>query len=371
MWILLRAEFARRVYQLLGGDARNPTSERRPGPCPEVCLFAACRPMSRPRVRHRTVGDGRALHAGRGVEPPCTAWPHACRISTLHASPHGQRAWWARTGAMPKPTDKPLMVVIISGATGRTAGAGRQCGAGPVRSPERAGRSSSHNVRTVTAARKIVRELASDHTVICHSLVSPAVRDAVVDEASRRMIPAVDILGRVLAVLSDHLGVAPQRKPGLSYKLQKEYFDRIDAVSFTLEHDDGAGLSTLVRSGCGVGGGVARVQERHLLLPRVSRRASRQRAADPRHRPARPIDGHAPSESDRPDRDSQPPADGARGAASQAGRAARSTTTWAATKSRRTAVCAEGHEEVRLAQHRRFLHGGGRSRRAGAAEHRR
>ncbi len=49
----------------------------------------------------------------------------------------------------------------------------------------------------------------------------------------------------MLAVLSDQLGVAPQRKPGLSYKLQKEYFDRIDAVSFTLEHDDGAGLGTL------------------------------------------------------------------------------------------------------------------------------
>jgi regulator of PEP synthase PpsR (kinase-PPPase family) len=102
-----------------------------------------------------------------------------------------------------------------------------------------------NGVRSVTAARKIVRELAGIRAVVCHSLVSPAVRDAVREEARRRMISTVDILGPVLAVLSDHLGIAPHRKPGRAYRLQKEYFDRIDAVSFTLEHDDGAGLATL------------------------------------------------------------------------------------------------------------------------------
>jgi regulator of PEP synthase PpsR (kinase-PPPase family) len=145
---------------------------------------------------------------------------------------------------MPKPHDKPLLVVIISGATGRTAGQVVNAALAQFDRPN-VRVIKKNNVRTVAAARKIVREVESDHTVICHSLVSPAIRDAVLDETNRRMIPTVDILGRVLAVLSDQLGVPPQRKPGLSYKLHKEYFDRIDAVSFTLEHDDGAGLGTL------------------------------------------------------------------------------------------------------------------------------
>ena len=139
---------------------------------------------------------------------------------------------------------KPLLIVILSGSTGRTAeqvvrAALAQFGSPTVRVLKQP------NVRTVAEARQIVRELDQEHTIICHSLVSPAVRDAVVDEAQRRMIPIVDILGRVLAVLSDYLGITPQHKPGLSYELQKEYFDRIDAVSFTLEHDDGAGAATL------------------------------------------------------------------------------------------------------------------------------
>jgi [pyruvate, water dikinase]-phosphate phosphotransferase / [pyruvate, water dikinase] kinase len=139
---------------------------------------------------------------------------------------------------------KPLLIVIVSGSTGRTAeqvvrAALAQFGSPTVRILKQS------NVRTVAEARQIVRGLDREDAIICHSLVSPAVRDAVIDEAQRRMIPIVDILGRVLAVLSDYLGVTPQHKPGLSYELQKEYFDRIDAVSFTLEHDDGAGAATL------------------------------------------------------------------------------------------------------------------------------
>ena len=139
---------------------------------------------------------------------------------------------------------EPLLIVILSGATGRTVlevvnSALAQFDHPNVRIVKQTG------VRTSAAAARIVSEITSRHAVIFHSLVSPKVRERVIQEARKRMIPTVDILGPVLAVLSDQLGLAPQGKPGLSYKLQKHYIDRIDAVSFTLEHDDGAGLATL------------------------------------------------------------------------------------------------------------------------------
>ncbi len=148
---------------------------------------------------------------------------------------------------MVKTRDDPLWVVIISGATGRTAtqvvnAALAQFDQPNVRLIRKGG------VRSVKAARNIVRELAGSRAVICHSLVSPAVRDALRDEARRRMISVVDVLGPALAALSDHLGVSPHRQPGRAYQMQKEYFDRIDAVSFTLDHDDGAGAATLAEA---------------------------------------------------------------------------------------------------------------------------
>ncbi len=145
---------------------------------------------------------------------------------------------------MAKKKVAPLTIVIISGATGRTAqqvvkSALAQFGDSNVQVVTKT------NVRTRRAATKIVQEMADRNIVICHSLVTPEVREAVLEEAKRQMVPNVDILGPVVAMLSDHLGEKPAEKPGLSYKRQKGYFDRIDAVSFTLDHDDGAHPDTL------------------------------------------------------------------------------------------------------------------------------
>jgi [pyruvate, water dikinase]-phosphate phosphotransferase / [pyruvate, water dikinase] kinase len=142
---------------------------------------------------------------------------------------------------MSKSKRQELVIVIISGATGRTAtqlvkSALAQFDDPDVRLVQKT------NVRSAKAATKIVRKWADQRVVICHSLVTPKVRDAVIEEARLQDIPTVDILGRVVAMLSDHLGTQPHREPGLSYKHQKDYFDRIDAISFTLDHDDGARL---------------------------------------------------------------------------------------------------------------------------------
>ncbi len=145
---------------------------------------------------------------------------------------------------MAEPSELPLLIVIISGATGRTARSVVNSALAQFDQPN-VRIVDGTNVRSSAAASRLVRDIPHQHAVILHSLVSPKVRDTVLEEAQRRMIPTVDILGPVLAVLGDQLGLTPQGKPGLSYKLQKDYFDRVDAVSFTLDHDDGAGLNTL------------------------------------------------------------------------------------------------------------------------------
>jgi regulator of PEP synthase PpsR (kinase-PPPase family) len=101
------------------------------------------------------------------------------------------------------------------------------------------------HVRTSRAASAAVKYAAEHNAVVCYSLVAPKVRQAAVREIQRRRVPAVDVLGPVLSILEDHLGQAPRLRAGLSYQLQKERFDRVDAVDFTLAHDDGCGLADL------------------------------------------------------------------------------------------------------------------------------
>lgn len=94
-------------------------------------------------------------------------------------------------------------------------------------------------VDSVRAAEEEAEAASRANAVVCHSLVDPEVRLRFTREAERRGVPCVDVLGPVMSVLEDALGVAPLGKPGLSYQLHKERFDRVDAVDFTLAHDDG------------------------------------------------------------------------------------------------------------------------------------
>jgi [pyruvate, water dikinase]-phosphate phosphotransferase / [pyruvate, water dikinase] kinase len=143
-----------------------------------------------------------------------------------------------------------LMVMILSGGTGRTAN--EVLNAALAQFDDETKRNVTvvrhANVRTQADALRIVKKAQKENAVLVHSLVEPKVRELVVREAERRMVSTIDVLGPILAVLEDRLSVAPKRAPGLSYELKREYFDRIDAVNFTLAHDDGSQMRDIQRA---------------------------------------------------------------------------------------------------------------------------
>lgn len=142
---------------------------------------------------------------------------------------------------------QPKVIVSISGGTGRTADQVLHAALAQFENPQICIVQKS-NVRSPRVARSIVASASRSNAIIVHTLVAPRVRDALVQEAERRMIPSVDLLGPVINLLADHLHACPRNQPGLSYELRKEQFDRIDSVDFTLAHDDGARLRTLANA---------------------------------------------------------------------------------------------------------------------------
>ena len=59
-------------------------------------------------------------------------------------------------------------------------------------------------------------------------------------------VPAVDLLGPVLAKVAEVLRVRPRSQPGLLHAISDDYFRRIEAVEFAVRHDDGANVAGLV-----------------------------------------------------------------------------------------------------------------------------
>jgi hypothetical protein len=52
-------------------------------------------------------------------------------------------------------------------------------------------------------------------------------------------VECIDVIGPALLHLADWLGAEPIRQPGVIRQLGEDYFQRIDALEFAVQHDDG------------------------------------------------------------------------------------------------------------------------------------
>jgi regulator of PEP synthase PpsR (kinase-PPPase family) len=138
-------------------------------------------------------------------------------------------------------------VLLVSGGTGRTAQ--QMLAAAIAQFPSQevkvVSRSGVRNARQVEA---IVKEAVRLEAVLMHTLVDPQTRQALDVQVRRKGIPCVDMIGPTLSALGDRLQTVPCGRPGLLYELNREQFDRMDAVDFTLAHDDGLLVQELDRA---------------------------------------------------------------------------------------------------------------------------
>lgn len=86
---------------------------------------------------------------------------------------------------------------------------------------------------------RIIRHAAEDSALIAFSIVQPGLRDFLFNEAERRGLKAIDVIGNFIVQLSIFLKEKPLEIPGRQYILDEEYFRRIEAMNFAVKHDDG------------------------------------------------------------------------------------------------------------------------------------
>lgn len=95
------------------------------------------------------------------------------------------------------------------------------------------------NIRTADEARGVIETARASQAIIVHTLVSEELRQTVLREGRERGVETIDLIGPLLLRLSDQLRVPPLRQPGLFRQLGQEYLHRIEAIEYTVKHDDG------------------------------------------------------------------------------------------------------------------------------------
>lgn len=100
-------------------------------------------------------------------------------------------------------------------------------------------------VRTQGQVERVIAGIEDNPGIVLCTLVDRAVR-GVLEEACRHLhVPCIPVLDPVMGALAGYLQAEMHATPGRQYQLDAEYFARIDAMQFTLAHDDGQLLDDL------------------------------------------------------------------------------------------------------------------------------
>lgn len=94
-------------------------------------------------------------------------------------------------------------------------------------------------IRTERQLMKVFAEIEEEPGIILYTVVDQALAAGIDKRSSALGLPCVSVLEPVLTVFQSYLGAPAGRRVGAQHVLDADYFRRIDALNFTMDHDDG------------------------------------------------------------------------------------------------------------------------------------
>jgi regulator of PEP synthase PpsR (kinase-PPPase family) len=94
-------------------------------------------------------------------------------------------------------------------------------------------------VRSHTQLARVLSEIENAPGIVLYTLVERDLAEKLEEVCRNTGSPHLSVLEPVHSLLSSYLGTASTARPGAQHMLNAEYFKRIDAMNFTLLHDDG------------------------------------------------------------------------------------------------------------------------------------
>jgi regulator of PEP synthase PpsR (kinase-PPPase family) len=100
-------------------------------------------------------------------------------------------------------------------------------------------------VRSQSHVERALSEIERSPGIVLYTLVDTALAGPLEEGCRALGVPHVSVLDPVLAAFQAYLGVRSAGRVGAQHALDADYFRRIDALNFSLAHDDGQHLEGL------------------------------------------------------------------------------------------------------------------------------
>lgn len=94
-------------------------------------------------------------------------------------------------------------------------------------------------IRTERQIIKVLEEIDETPGIVLYTVVDQKLARVIDTRCAAMGLPCVSVLEPVLTVFQSYLGTPAGRRVGAQHVLDADYFRRIDALNFTMEHDDG------------------------------------------------------------------------------------------------------------------------------------
>lgn len=103
-------------------------------------------------------------------------------------------------------------------------------------------------VTTIEQASHVVEMALAHNAIILYTLVVPELREQFSTLATQSGVMAIDLMGPLVASLSQKTGQAPRYVPGLNHMLDANYFRKVEAVEFAVKYDDMRDTSGILKA---------------------------------------------------------------------------------------------------------------------------
>lgn len=139
---------------------------------------------------------------------------------------------------MPKDLPKFFHLHLVSDATGETLSAIAK--AVIVQYSKVRGIEHVHSlVRNKKQMDRVFQVIESEPGIVLYTIVNPELARGLDDFCRTLNVPCVPVMASIMQVFESYLGAPSTPTVGGQHVLNAEYFRRIDALNFTMAHDDG------------------------------------------------------------------------------------------------------------------------------------
>jgi hypothetical protein len=103
--------------------------------------------------------------------------------------------------------------------------------------------------RTETQIKKILENAEKNtNSIILYTIVNSKLAKFLTEESNKKRIPCFGVLGDLILNFSKLLNQKASHEPSGQHVLNEEYYARIEAIQFTMNHDDGNNIGDIEKS---------------------------------------------------------------------------------------------------------------------------